>query len=451
MANTFQLKLRQTQQLHQNVQQSLRVLHMSGIELEREVEEWLEENPLLERVEQIESWQPSFSTVLPSHRSLSIDNEENSATWEAVAVEEDFNTFLHKQVCEHPLDEQETALVHLLIDSLDEQGYLADSINDLVENLPLDWRVDEHNLGHALKKLQQFEPAGVGAIDLSESLVLQLQRESEQNDTVSCAIEIAKRFLPELKRSQTQLLSIIKKALPKYEKATIQSALKLIGRLNPFPAYGYASADSTAFVQPEIWVNEGAKGWQINDNQTAWPQIQLNQEYSDLLKSDESLDSIWKEKINEARTKIESLAYRKSTVLRLAEYIVEKQEDFFVFGEIALVPLLLRDAAAELELAESTISRAANEKYLACPRGVFALRYFFTQAATGNEENGVSKKAVESILVELVNGENKQKPYSDSALADLLKLQGIEIARRTVAKYREALNIAPAHQRKEQQ
>ena len=158
---------------------------------------------------------------------------------------------------------------------------------------------------------------------------------------------------------------------------------------------------------------------------------------------------MWKEKLTEARQKMDSLVHRKSTVLRLAEYIVERQEDFFVFGEIGLTPMLLKDAAAELGVAESTVSRAVNQKYLACPRGVFALRYFFTQAVTGDDGEGVSQSTVKAVIAQLIGSEDKHKPHSDEALSKLLKERGIDIARRTVAKYRETLNIAPAHQRKQ--
>ena len=168
-----------------------------------------------------------------------------------------------------------------------------------------------------------------------------------------------------------------------------------------------------------------------------------------MLKESRNVDQVWKDKLSEARQKIDSLEHRKSTVLRLAEYIVERQEDFFIFGEIGLTPMLLKEAAAELGVAESTVSRAVNHKYLACPRGVFALRYFFTQAVDAGEDGeGTSQSAVKAILAQLISDENKQKPYSDEALGRLLQQQGIDIARRTVAKYREALNIPPAHQRK---
>ena len=160
------------------------------------------------------------------------------------------------------------------------------------------------------------------------------------------------------------------------------------------------------------------------------------------------MDKVWKEKLQEAKQKLEILNLRKSTVLRLAEYVVEHQQDFFIFGEIGLAPLLIKDAAQALELAESTVSRAVNHKYLACPRGVFALRYFFSQAVSSGGEEGASQSAVKAMLAQLIQQEDKKKPYSDEAIGKLLKLQGVEIARRTVAKYRESLDIPPASQRR---
>lgn len=201
-------------------------------------------------------------------------------------------------------------------------------------------------------------------------------------------------------------------------------------------------------MQPDIWVKETKSGWSVSSNERVWPKVQLNSEYCELLKQAGDISPEWKEKLSEARQKIDSLELRKSTVMRLAEYIVEKQEDFFVFGEIGLTPMLVKDAAAALGVAESTVSRAVNHKYLACPRGVFALRYFFTQAVAAEDGEGVSQSAVKAVIAQLVESENKHKPYSDDALSRLLKQQGIDIARRTVAKYRESLNIPNAHQRR---
>ena len=440
------IKLKQTQQLNQRLQQSLRVLQMSGIELEREVENWLSDNPLLERKDTDEFSDAEFSHYTAPARQIGGDEGEDMLS--NIAGEQDFNQYLHAQVCEHPLSDQEAACVHILIDFLDEQGYLTDSIEDILDHTPLEWMLDEDDMQDALDRLQNFDPPGVGAADLRESLMLQLQR-LPASPSRQCAGQIVSRFLDDLNRSKTQKLEKFKKALPDYTADIIEAALELIAGLNPYPAYGFASAEPTAFIQPDVWVREGEDGrWEVAGNEQAWPQLAMNEELADALK-DEGIDEVWREKIQEARQKIDSLELRKNTVIRLAEYIVARQEDFFIFGEIGLVPMLMKDAAAELGLAESTVSRAANNKYLSCPRGLFALRYFFSQAVNAEDgQEGTSQSAVKAMLAQLIENEDKHKPHSDEALAQLLKRQGIDIARRTVAKYRESLNIAPAHQRR---
>ena len=446
---SFHLKLKQTQQLNQAMRQSLRILHMSGIELDREVDDWLQDNPLLERSEPAESFveQPRLSAAVSSSRQINGDEAED--VWATIAEEEDFPSYLHKQVCEHPLSEVEAARVHILIDFLDEQGYLTESLSEIIDHTPLEWMLDEDDMQQALDALQLFDPPGVAAANLSESLFLQLQRLPSSPERL-CAAKIVHGHMDDLGRSMQQNAVRLKKYLPEYDLHTIEAALQLISGLNPYPAYGFAGSEPTSYIEPDVWVKPDEKGrWTAVSNEAAWPQIRVNEELSEALAEVEEVDDAWKEKIQEARQKIDSLALRKSTVLRLAEYIVERQEDFFVFGEIGLSPMLLKDAAQALDIAESTVSRAVNNKYLACPRGLFALRYFFTQAVSADEnQEGTSQSAVKAMLQQLVQEENKQKPYSDEALCQLLKQQGIDISRRTVAKYRDALDIPAAHLRK---
>ncbi|MDO4641426.1 MAG: RNA polymerase factor sigma-54 [Neisseria sp.] len=447
---SFHLKLKQTQQLNQTMRQSLRILQMSGLDLAREVDDWLQDNPLLERGETPEAplEQNMVSAAVGSRHKISGDEAED--IWATIAEEEDFTHYLHKQVCEHPLSRADAARVHILIDFLDEQGYLTDSIPDVIDHCPLEWMLDEDEMRDALDYLQTFDPPGVGAASLTESLLLQLQR-LPASPARQCAARIVHRHLDDLGKSVQQNTTKLKKHFPEYDAAVIQTALEMVGKLNPFPAYGFASAEPTSYIQPDVIIKEGKDGkWLVQSNEAAWPRIQVNTELSEALKEESAMDPVWREKIQEARQKVDSLALRKSTVLRLAEYIVDKQEDFFVFGEIGLTPMLLKDAAHDLEVAESTISRAVNQKYLSCPRGLFALRYFFTQAVSADDDNeGTSQSAVKAMVTQLVAAENKKKPYSDEAISSLLKQQGVDIARRTVAKYRESLGIPPAGQRRE--
>ncbi|MCP1771454.1 RNA polymerase sigma-54 factor [Neisseria perflava] len=450
MTPNFGLKLKQTQQLNQRLQQSLRVLQLSGIELEREVEDWLQENPLLERPESDEFAEPlaeSHLSAAPS-QTHQISGSETEEAWLNLAEEQDFYQYLHAQVCEHPLSSRKAELVHLLIDCLDEQGYLTDSPADILEHTPLAWMLDEEDVRQAIDALQAFDPAGVAATDLTESLLLQLMR-LPASPARQLAARLVSDALPELGKNRAQNVRHFHKQYPQYGEDAVQTALEMVAALNPYPANGFAAAEPTAYVQPDVWVKETAHGWAVSSNEAAWPHIRLNQEYCDLFKETDDVSPEWKTKLAEARQKIDSLALRKHTVIRLAEYIVEHQADFFTFGEIGLTPMLLKDAAAALDVAESTISRAANQKYLACPRGLFALRYFFTQAVSADADNeGISQSAVKAMLGQLIEHENSSKPYSDEALVRLLQQQGVEIARRTVAKYRESLGLPPAHQRK---
>lgn len=449
MNQNFGLKLKQTQQLNQRLQQSLRVLQMSGQEIEREVEEWLQDNPLLERPEAEESADldsdSHLSAAAPRSNHLGGDDAEDA--WLNIAEEQDFNAYMHAQVCEHPLSKTEAAYVHILIDFLNEQGYFTDSLGDVIDNTPLEWMLDEDALQNALDILQTFDPPGVAAANLTDSLMLQLMR-LPPSPARRLAAHLVQSALGELGKNRQQNILRFRKIYPDAEIETIEKALDMVAALNPYPAYGFASTEPTAYVQPDVWVQETKDGWKVSSNEAAWPKIQINREYAGLLNHAGNSSLQWREKLQEARQKIDSLELRKNTVLRLAQYIVERQEDFFVFGEIGLSPMLLKDAAAELDLAESTISRAANQKYLACPRGLFALRYFFTHAVSNSDEQGISQSAVKAMINQLVEHEDSAKPYSDEALSRLLKQQGVDIARRTVAKYRESLEIPPAHKRK---
>lgn len=446
----FQLKLRQTQQLSQNMQQSLRILQMSGLEIEREVNEWLAENPLLERSEPPEMPEPPRVTAEITKRNISMNDDGNA--WEHVEQEETLNHYLHQQVSEHPLSPVEAAHVHILIDFLDEKGYLTESIEEIIENLPLEWRLTEEDMETALEKLRQFEPAGIATPNLKQSLLYQLDR-LPPSPTRRCAAKIIAHGLNKISQNIPKTVNRLSKILPEFSDSVLCEAVHMITNLRPYPSYGFANEEPTQYVQPDIFIKKNAKGkWCAIANEHALPQIQINPDLADALYNEETLDPIWREQINHAKQRLDMLQQRKNTVLRVSEYIVEKQQDFFIFGEIGLVPMLLKDCAKQLGLAESTISRAVNGKYLACPQGLFALRYFFSQNAVSNEQGageGISANAIRSIMLQIVNHENKQKPYSDCALHQLLQQHGIRIARRTVAKYREQLGIPTVQQRRQ--
>ena len=293
----FQLKLKQTQQLSQGLQQSLRVLQMSGLELEHEVEEWLQDNPLLERSEAPEGSPEPERISAAISKAGQVGGDDAEDIWATIAAEEDFLSYLHNQVCEHPLSREEAARVHILIDSLDEQGYLTDSLADIIDHTPLEWMLDEDDMQEALDRLQTFDPPGVAAATLNESLLLQLQHLSASPEC-RCAAKIIMQHLDELGKSRTQNQQKLKRKLPDFEADIIEAALSLIATLNPYPAYGFATAEPTAYVQPDVWVREHAGGWRVIGNEKAWPHVRLNQEYCVLLKESRNVDQVWKDKLS---------------------------------------------------------------------------------------------------------------------------------------------------------
>ncbi|WP_371687734.1 RNA polymerase factor sigma-54 [Snodgrassella alvi] len=447
-----QLKLNLTNRLSPRLQQSLQVLQLSALELQELVSGWLADNPFLEEIENsAEDISPQTQYVQPPQHGF-IQNE--SDIWETLADEPDMYTLLRRQVCEFDLDVDTAAQVYFLIDNLNEQGYLDCSLTDLVENSPLEWRLDETELAHALSILQQFEPAGVGARNLQESLLLQVDNLPDSHDANKKNIQNCARLLIRDYFGQwlsTHQFKQLCRQLPQFSTATLEAACKLIGCLNPFPCYGLPDGHGILAIRPDMEVFADNNGcWQIRILRNAFPQLRIEPAAEDLLQQPHpEIDTMCKNKWQEAQTCLHSLQMRKNTLQRLGEWIVQQQQDFFSFGSLALVPLTIKETAQTLELAESTISRAINQKYLTCSQGVFPLRYFFSQSVAATDDGaGNSQTAIKSLLQSMINEEDAKHPYSDAYLVSQLAKQGIKLARRTVAKYREALKIPPAHQRK---
>ena len=447
------LRLSLTTRLSPKLQQSLQVLQLSTLELQELVAGWLEDNPFLEEVENTS--EDSFSdTQYVQPPQLGIMQAE-SDIWDTLADNPDMYELLRRQVCEYDLDDVTAAQVYFLIENLNEQGYLDSSLTDLVENAPLEWRLDETELAQALTILQQFEPTGVGARNLQESLLLQLDNlsaESIDNDEIhTCArLLISKHFGQWLSTHQFRQLC---RQLPQFSANTLEAACKLIGALNPYPCYGLPDRNGILSVRPdmEVYINKSGK-WQIRLLHDTFPQLRIEPGVEEWIEQKSTeMDTMCKNKWQEAQTCLHSLQMRKTTLQRLGEWILQQQQDFFSFGSLALTPLTIKETAQALELAESTVSRAINQKYLTCSQGVFPLRYFFNQSVAATDDGtGNSQTAIKSLLQSIINGEDPQHPYSDTHLVNQLAKQGINLARRTVAKYREDLKIPPAHQRKVQ-
>lgn len=447
------LRLSLTTRLSPKLQQSLQVLQLSTLELQELVAGWLADNPFLEEVENTS--EDSFSdTQYVQPPQLGIMQAE-SDVWDTIADNPDMYELLRRQVCEYDLDDVTAAQVYFLIENLNEQGYLDSSLTDLIENAPLEWRLDETELAQALTILQQFEPTGVGARNLQESLLLQLDNlsdESVDNDEIhTCArLLISKHFGQWLSTHQFKQLC---RQLPQFSANTLETACKLIGALNPYPCYGLPDRNGILSIRPdmEVYINKSGN-WQIRLLHDTFPQLRIEPGVEEWIEQKSTeMDTMCKNKWQEAQTCLHSLQMRKTTLQRLGEWILQQQQDFFNFGSLALAPLTIKETAQALELAESTVSRAINQKYLTCSQGVFPLRYFFNQSVAATDDGtGNSQTAIKSLLQSIINGEDPQHPYSDTHLVNQLAKQGINLARRTVAKYREDLKIPPAHQRKVQ-
>ncbi|MBR6026828.1 MAG: RNA polymerase factor sigma-54 [Neisseriaceae bacterium] len=438
--------LTQTQSLKlmAQLQQSMTILQLSSAELDSLIDDEIQRNPLLEKVDT--SSDENFSLDL--NRNTHARQFRDDPTDDAVAGiidEPDFYQNLHNQVCECCKSERQADLLHILIESLDNKGYLKYSIDNIIEEYPLHWRLEKKELEEALDLLQQFDPPGIGARNLAESLLLQLKRHYLPQEIAYCATEIIKNHLHLLQRVNVE--TSLQKAV-KFSPSTIAKSLDVIKTLEPYPCSDLGDTNDTIYVRPDVRVYKKDGEWVVQSEPHLRPHVVINTNYEQAVSLD--TNAIWKQKLLDAKTFLHNLQWRENTILRVARFIVNKQQDFFEFGNSALVPLKLSDIADELEISISTISRSTTQKYMICPQGLFELKFFFSTNVGSNEENedGMSNKAVKEHIAEWIAGESRDKPLSDDDLKDKLATVGIKIARRTIAKYREALGIPSIHHRR---
>ncbi len=339
---------------------------------------------------------------------------------------------------------RDRALVMFLIESLDDDGYLTATLDEVLADLPPELEVDCDELNAALALLHSFDPAGVGARSASECLKLQLLR-LDPSPTRTLALEIVSQYLELLAaRDFTRL----RKHLKANDDA-LRDAHALIRSLEPFPgaAYGKAEAD---YVVPDIIVKKVGQGWQAELNPEVVPRLRINNLYANILRNsrgDPSAGSL-KQQLQEARWLIKNIQQRFDTILRVAQAIVERQRNFFAHGEIAMRPLVLREIADTLGLHESTVSRVTTGKYMLTPFGTLEFKYFFGSHVSTDTGGAASSTAIRALIKQLIGAEDTKSPLSDSRIAELLAEQGFVVARRTVAKYREALKIPAVNLRK---
>jgi RNA polymerase sigma-54 factor len=461
MQSRQSLELRQHQQLAltPQLQQSIRFLQLSAQELEQEVAEALLENPLLEREEEYDT--DAGLTVANETRAqedkwllanaagrLGSSSMDDEPTRPEAALPHTLHDHLQQQLRLTRAGSRDAALVGLLIDELDDNGYLPTPLEEILSCLPPELEVSCDELQTALRLLQSFDPAGVGATSLGDSLLLQLNQMAAAPgadipaDVLACAREIAERHLGLLASGN---LNKLRDALS-CDQATLRSAHALLLRLEPRPARAWAT-QTADYVTPDVLVHRVRKRWVASVNPAVMPRLRVNAIYESLLQQ-ASVPPALQAQVQQAHGVLKSVNQRFVTILRVAQAVVERQQDFFEHGVKAMRPLVLRDIAQALDLHESTVSRATKQKYAQTPWGVIELKRFFGTALQTDDGESTSATAVRSLIAAMVAGESSTKPLSDSQIAARLAQQGVTIARRTVAKYREAAGIEPAILRK---
>ena len=489
MKQTLQLRVSQHLALTPQLQQSIRLLQLSTLELHQELEQMLIENPLLERLDDpldhsvrlLADGAVSSAPTAPAPSATEAQGEGSGdfdgggtgegggddggggdADWSfddvarAAKAPEDDNARpqleAHESTLREHLQEQlavttsnrrDRALVELLIDALDDNGYLEESLEDIHARMPeeLDIELDELNV--ALKLLQSFEPAGIGARNASECLSIQIRRmENVPLVTRRMALTLVENYLELFAQREFNKL---KKALD-CDDEDLREAQAVIRRCNPHPGAAFAG-DASDYVVPDVIVKRSKNGWQVTLNRDVMPKLRVNAMYANILKQNKG-DGSLSSQLQEAKWLIKNMRQRFDTILRVAQAIVDRQRNFFSHGEVAMRPLVLREIADTLGLHESTISRVTTQKYMLTPHGMFELKFFFGSHVATEAGGEASSTAIRALIKQLIGAEDPKNPFSDSKITDMLAEQGMVVARRTVAKYREALKIPPVNLRK---
>jgi len=477
MKQTLQLKLSQHLTLTPQLQQSIRLLQLSTQELNQELEKMLLENPLLELDEPASGHQGSSSSVQTEQASGPAQGEAPDARvadsgteaqtsdidWFAsgaapappstdddtdpptVAAERPgLRQHLLDQVALLRLDVRDKTLVALLVDALDENGYLTSGLDELSESLPAELEISVDELRIALRHLQNLDPVGIGARNPSECLALQLGTLPAGTPGRALALVIVRDHLALLAARDFVRL----KRLLSCDDARLKEAQALIQSLNPRPGAAYA-ADEARFVVPDVIVRKQKGVWLASLNSDAMPKLRVNNLYADILKGGRGAPaSQMSQQLQEARWLIKNVQQRFETILRVSQAIIDRQKHFFEHGEVAMRPLVLREIADLLGLHESTVSRVTTQKYMFTPRGIFELKYFFGSHVSTDAGGACSATAIRALIKQLVAGENDKRPLTDAGISEILGKQGIMVARRTIAKYRESLHIPPVSLRK---
>ena len=469
MKPSLQFRLSQHLTLTPQLQQSIRLLQLSTVELNQEIDRILMDNPALER-EDAEDGEPHAPppaggaaepvAIAPAAEAPAADADwslelaanyrgtEGDDEGERSFVAPDTPTLrdhLNAQLSVTNLGPRDRAFVELLIDALDDDGYLTQGLEEIAALLPTEASADAESLAEelsiALAHLQHFEPAGVGARSPGECLCLQL-RNLPDEPVRTLALEVVEKHLELLAARDYSRL----KTLTGASDDALRAAQRLIRALNPRPGAAFAKIEAR-YVIPDVIVRKTRNVWRASLNPDAMPRLRINRLYAEIASGVRSGGTL-SGQVQEARWLIKNVQQRFDTILRVSQAIVERQRHFLEHGEVAMRPLVLREIAETLSLHESTISRVTTQKYMATPRGTFELKYFFGSHVATEAGGAASSTAIRALIKQLVAAEDAKAPLSDARIAQILGEQGIVVARRTIAKYRESLQIPAVNQRK---
>ncbi len=485
MKPSLQFRLSQHLTLTPQLQQSIRLLQLSTVELNQEIERVLMDNPVLEREDASEGHEAAAAPAGQSAGGPAIQESggdagaeagggadsrsdsdwavDVSSGWRGGDDDDDgdrdrqfatadtptLREHLRTQLSLTNLGARDRIFVQLLIDALDEDGYLTQSLEEIATMLPAEAEADVEELSIALRHLQNMEPAGVGARSPGECLCLQLRAMTIDDPSVeparALALQIAGKHLELLaSRDYTRL----KSATGAGDDA-LRAAQRLIQALNPRPGAAFANVEAR-YVVPDVVVRKHRNVWRASLNPDAMPRLRINRLYAELAagsRGSSNANSL-SSQLQEARWLIKNVQQRFETILRVSQAIVDRQRHFFEHGEVAMRPLVLREIAETLGLHESTISRVTTQKYMATPRGTYELKYFFGSHVATDAGGSASSTAIRALIKQLVAAEDTRSPLSDARISQILAEQGIVVARRTIAKYRESLQIPAVNQRK---
>ena len=455
---SLQLKLGQTLTMTPQLQQAIRLLQLPVLDLNAEIQEALEENVMLEMED------------LPDLPQTSADS---TAEVEAIKADELWQTRTAERtqdggwngegrpISEFADESGQTLREHLLwqlemehftpreviigeaiIDSINDDGYLTADLEEIAASLDKETAIAASEIERTLTKIQRLDPVGVGARTISECIVLQLSQLEWTTPGLQMAITIATEHLDKVANRD---YGELRRGLRTTDE-DLHEALALVRGCNPKPGQA-VSPPSTEYVIPDVFVRKIDNRWQVEISPTGVPRLSVNQQYAKLLRGSGE-HAVLKSQLQEARWLIRSLEIRNETLLKVATSIVSRQTEFLEHGDEAMKPMVLRDIAEEIAMHESTISRVTTNKYMHTPRGVFEFKYFFSSHLSSTTGEDQSSTSVRAKIRKLIGAENPQKPLSDSKITNLLKEDGISVARRTVAKYREAMNIPSSSDRR---